>query len=466
MFFESELIKRDIVLFLILLTGILCSLILVQIGLWSFLIIAILVLVIVSYRNPMLTVYVYLMATPFDHYSLFKAIVSLSLADMMAINLLIVGVMRPRIFFVMPWWYIVTNFGILLALTIATGASGSYQNLVHLRAISGKIIAAYLATAFIFEYKQSSKAISIFCFAISASIALGIIQEIIWAMGRGNWTLLLKCAPPNSVIGISRIFPDLLLRVPGGTAHPVILGNLASFVFGVFIVKSFLKRGRLTYNILILGLCIIGFIITETRSTVIGIFGSFIILSIAYSPSKGFSMYISAMICLLLFPIFIALILVFQKYGSGLRIHSYMEMVKLIPKFFLGMGAQGYISQSSYTSLHSTPLQIFSDTGLLGVVSYIFLIIKINSILWKRRSENILFLLALCGGAAYLIPTLFLHPFLPMRDHWVILGLMTATACAGSVPENISLQTSSKIQCDSILSRRRHLDNKKIMTRF
>jgi len=380
----------------------------------------------------MLPVYTYLIATPFDQYSLFglSTTLNFSIADLMAISMLIGCILRPRILFAVPLWYALGVFGVLIGATIGTSLSDSYQSLLQLRATAGKIVASYLVTAYIFEYKQLSKAIWVFGIGIFASIGLGIIQEIVWVIGGRNWTLLLLFTPPNSIIAFSKVFGDMLLRVPGGTIHPIILGQLSAFIFGMFIIKIFLKKGKLTYNILAIGFCILGIFIAESRAALVGMFSSLLIVFFAYSRGKRNAMVLSGILCMVLAPIFIASFLFFSQYGAGDRMKAFGEITTFSSKFFLGMGVGRFLDLNpSSISLHSTPLQILSDAGLLAIISYLLLLLMIFIRLWKRRNKSSFFFEMLCGGTAYLVPALFFHPCFPMRDHWVILGLLTVASC-------------------------------------
>jgi len=112
----------------------------------------------------------------------------------------------------------------------------------------------------------------------------------------------------------------------------------------------------------------------------------------------------------------------------GTRIEAASEMMDRADLLLMGVGPGEY-ERTNRTGLnvHSTPLQILTDLGSLGMVAFLFLLAGLLRSLWREASSPQV-LMVMCATVAFLVPCVFLHPLANTRELWIVISLSAAIA--------------------------------------
>jgi hypothetical protein len=279
-----------------------------------------------------------------------------------------------------------------------------------------------------------------FCVGVAASIALGLLQQAVYIWS--GWEALLAWLPrvvnPGGVGGFwadavnrgelgfavvspSRGFTPFAMRMPGGTPHTALLGLLVTFPLGLGAGYLFCRRRPFWGGVALVAAGLLGFFVTEGRAAILGLF-----VSVAWLFARSLflrrSLGMAALLMVALSAQAVILASMLDQ-DMGLRRDAILDAVSDVTRFAIGMGPGEYESQSVVgINVHSTPLQLFTDVGIVGLLAYAVLVVGTVSVLWRNaRDQDVLVLGAAISG--YLICATFLHPSAGTREHWIVLTL-------------------------------------------
>ena len=372
--------------------------------------------------RPIWLVYVQLMIAPIDAVLVFgsRGPIAVSLADVITIALLCAVIFRPGRILSVPGWYALALAVVLVSAGLAALASPTDDIFGSFRALASKILCGFAIVVLISNFEQLQRALVMLCVGIFASVCLGAMQEVAYL--RGGWLAATAWGAEGAVFAPVRGLTPMPLRVPGGTQHAAYLGIIAAVPLGLMVGQIMGKhRIRLHYTAALVLTGVVGFLISEGRATVLGLAASVtgLLLLQSLRQRSVLKMGLLAYACAAVAPIALALRL--ADYDSRSRV--IYEMTSRGNALIIGMGP-GEFERSSALGLnvHSTPLQLLSDTGILGLAGYLIIIGISFKRLWRGAAHPAL--LPLLGAAlAYYAPALLFHPVAGMREHWLILAL-------------------------------------------
>ena len=136
-------------------------------------------------------------------------------------------------------------------------------------------------------------------------------------------------------------------------------------------------------NTALVGGGIVGIFITMTRATLLGVTIA-IVLVLFHQLVKRFTL-IRPIVIVGIVLLFIISIIFFIDITMENRLKVFQEMLNIGSKILVGMGP-GKFDQINPLNLnvHSTPLQLLTDFGVLGALSYIMIVCIITFLLWRH----------------------------------------------------------------------------------
>ncbi|MFQ6104942.1 MAG: O-antigen ligase family protein [Candidatus Glassbacteria bacterium] len=292
------------------------------------------------------------------------------------------------IFYFMIVHFLFCNISLLLPHSI--GVTFTYSNLLKLNI---KLLVVFLVLNSLMTEKELEHFFRLYIVMCIFTSLVAVIQAVIFYGTGINYSF----AGPNVkrvVVSPIGIYP----RVSGFFKHPTVMATDISPMFIMmlygFLSPEYIPRRQRTIILSIMGLMLIPLFLSTARGTWVAMFFGCLAIFLLKKPN-------------LLFHKLIALtFLFFISYVTGLLGFAYDILVSLNEAsvssryglFELGLEAikeypilgYGFNNFSSYTgnytrlSVHSSPFQILSETGILGLITYFCLL---GYIFWRILSQ-------------------------------------------------------------------------------
>jgi len=404
-----------------------------------------------GYFRPLWFAYVYLLAAPLDGFSVVHQPLELSAADLAAVAMLGAVLMRPRRLLTPPKWLLVSLAALVLIAAQAALRAGTPESMITLRVFAGKVVGGYLAAVLLLEHGAVSGGVLVFCLGILASVAVGVVQQVAYLLG--GWQELSKWLPAGAIAAQARGFTLLPLRSPGGTSHPVFLGVMAGYPAGLGLGEMLMKGERRRYLLLTAVAGVLGLLVTESRAVLLGLLSALGIGLLHRALRDRSTLNLFFMCVLLAVLALIANVLVGPEVGT--RIEVAAEMMDRADLLLMGVGPGEYerINRTGL-NVHSTPLQILTDLGSLGMVAFLFLLAGLLRSLWRGASSPQV-LMVMCATVAFLVPCVFLHPLANTRELWIVITLSATITHSSHNSVNADDETHTPLPAVLVASSKR-----------
>lgn len=233
----------------------------------------------------------------------------------------------------------------------------------------------------------------------------------------------------------------------------------------IFTLHAANSKGQRLYSGVCALLSILAFICLNTRGAWLALFPVLLFILLYYAPTWKKKIAVAGCLCVLLgagavvLPNFSSRVQTISNSDGKeqsvneryLMWHSALQMGLDHPLMGVGMGNYKTEYQQIYISPlakepqvehgHNNFMQYFAETGILGVTSYLALIMAFFIWSWKRR-KNIYAMIMFTSTMALVLYSLTDYTFAgygAMRLYWLIMGICAASVCcagaAASLPE-------------------------------
>jgi len=240
--------------------------------------------------------------------------------------------------------------------------------------------------------------------------------------------------------------PELPMRATSTSVDPNVLGSLLNVSIAIYVPQLFVQHPlvRRRYLIPMLGVMALCLGLTMSRGSMVGLGAALVILA-ALRYRKLWILLVGALALMLLLPQTQALVTHFlegftvEDLATQMRMGEYRDALKLIRRYpFLGVGFAGAPDVDIYIGVANLYLLMAEEMGLVGLTSFLVIIVTLFIRFWRTRSLAAGTKLEAywwglhAGLVGALTGGVFDHYFFNLDFHhsvtlfWLVVGLATA----------------------------------------
>jgi len=296
-----------------------------------------------------------------------------------------------------------------------------------------RIVRALLLCAF------TAAALGIVLYVVAAYISDDLVIRALSTLARLGYP-----AGPG-VLRYIRDDPELSMRATSTSVDPNVLGSLLNMTLGIGVVQLFARRPliRRRYLVPILGVMALCLGLTISRGSLVGV-GITLAIVATLRYRKLWPLLLAALVLvLLLAPGQIAHLIAGlrgQDLATQMRFGEYKDALILIGRYpWLGVGFAASPDIDTYIGVSNVYLLIAEQMGLVGLVSFLVVMVVFFARFWRTRAlaaTNLelepLFWGLHAGIVGALVGGVFDHYFFNLDFHhsvtlfWLVVGLATA----------------------------------------
>lgn len=348
--------------------------------------------------------------------------------------------------------YVLRHFGeVMLSVALFFLVVNTVRDEERLR----RIVRALLLCAF------AAAALGVVLYVVAAYISDDLVIRALSALGRLDYP-----AGPG-VLRYIRENPELPMRATSTSVDPNVLGSLLNLTLGIAVPQLFAQRPliRRRYLVPMVGVMALCLGLTISRGSLVGVGVALVALAILRYP-KLWVLMLVALVLLFTLPQTQDYVAHFieglriQDLATQMRMGEYKDALILIRRYpWLGVGFSGSPDIDTYIGVACVYLLIAEQMGLVGLVSFLVVIVVLFVRFWRTRDlaadmpelEPLWWGLH-AGLIGALVGGIVDHYFFNLDFHhsvtlfWLVVGLATAATEIIQAATNPSPFESSKVE--------------------